>query len=109
VHLVTALHRIAKAENGTEVIGSEGAGKLLAGVSDLFQPEHEASPLHLANTAWALAALPFRDLPLLQAISRTALSKISQLDSQNLSNIAWAFATLEMLDLPLLAAIADQA
>lgn len=107
MHFVTALHRIAKAEDGPEVVRSHAADKLLDVVAAICRSP-EVSTRHLSNTAWALAAVSYRDDTLLASISAASVDKILELDAQNLSNTAWAFATLEMLDLPLFEAITDQ-
>uniref|UniRef100_A0A6T0YZJ3 Pseudouridine synthase RsuA/RluA-like domain-containing protein n=1 Tax=Alexandrium monilatum TaxID=311494 RepID=A0A6T0YZJ3_9DINO len=61
----------------------------------------------LANLSWALAALPFRDVPLLEAIAAAARPRIREFLLQGFSNMAWAFATLRFEHAPLFKAIAS--
>jgi len=48
----------------------------------------------MGNTAWALAALGYLNMPLLSAIAAEAIKKMSEFVPQELSNMAWAFAKL---------------
>jgi len=64
---------------------------------------------HLANTAWSFATLHIQDLPLLMAISDTAIKQIPNFGCQDLANTTWAFAVVMFRDLPLLEALSQQA
>lgn len=48
----------------------------------------------LANMAWAVASLEFKDLPLCAAIAAAAITNIAEFGHQGLSNTSWAFAAL---------------
>jgi len=81
VHLVTALHRVAKAEDAQSAIGDDSLTTLTADVSELFvAPGDNESTRHLSNTAWALAVLLLKNRPLLDSISSQSLNRIQQLD-----------------------------
>jgi len=86
VHLVTALHRIAKAQEDSTRQDASSEERLVQLTSEIAQMIHDPergddeSTRHLSNTVWALAVLMLKDMPLLSAISSQSLNKIHQLD-----------------------------
>mmetsp|Transcript_19592 Transcript_19592/g.26332 ORF Transcript_19592/g.26332 Transcript_19592/m.26332 type:complete len:145 (+) Transcript_19592:44-478(+) len=59
--------------------------------------------------AWSLSVLGVAAWPLLNAISASALPRLSQFSLQHLSNPAWSLSKFSILDDPLLAAISSEA
>lgn len=64
---------------------------------------------NLSNTVWAFSLLPRIDMPLLTAISASAIARIAEFLPQQLANTSWAFACLSILDEPLCQSIASSA
>lgn len=63
----------------------------------------------LSQTAWSLATLKLKHVPLFQAISAQSIRRINESEPQDISITAWAFAKLGVLDPPLMAALASEA
>lgn len=63
----------------------------------------------LQNTAWACAALLYRNTTLFSSISESVLAKINEIriEGFDISSFAWAFARLRLSDAELLDAISD--
>lgn len=62
----------------------------------------------LANTAWAFAALAWRDGPIVGALAAAVVSLIDRevmFEGQGLANLFWSFAKLSVRDAPLLTAL----
>lgn len=64
---------------------------------------------NLSNTAWAFSLLPRIDMPLMAAISASAIPRIAEFLPQQLANTSWAYACLSSLDEPLCQSIASSA
>ena len=84
VHLVTALHRIAKAEDAQSAIDDDGLINLTSDVSELFL-DHE-STRHPSNTAQVLTVALSRSGPAADQTLSQLLKRAQQLDPQNASN-----------------------
>lgn len=56
----------------------------------------EFAPQALANTAWAVAILGFRDLPMLEVLAAEMIRKMVKFTPQALANSAWAWATMDV-------------
>lgn len=67
----------------------------------------DATPQHLATTAWAFAPLRWAHSPSLSAIAAAALDTCSEFEPRSSSNLVWALALLQVQHPPLLAAIAS--
>lgn len=80
LNVVTALHRIAKAPDGQAACANRG-GDGGAGISELIgrlaAEVDDCKAQQLANTAWAFSRLSYLDRPLLAAIARCSISKMS--------------------------------
>ncbi|CAE7747646.1 hypothetical protein AK812_SmicGene19832 [Symbiodinium microadriaticum] len=90
VHRGTALHRLAKAEDGATWLHSPGVVQLI----------QEASPRYLANAAWALGA---------SALQHQPLAVVKESNVQNLSNTVRGSATPQAVDMPSYHMIAAEA
>jgi len=66
-------------------------------------------PTDLACTAWAFAKLGIVHEPLMDALSASSLSNLSEFTPPRMASIAWACATLSVNHKPLIAAIASAA
>ena len=108
VNLVTALHRLAKMQEGRPLAPPEppapGRAALALEVQDAVAllSEHVASKVHeldsrgVSNCLWALAVLPEapRREALLAALAARGVSKLPQGTPQSLSVTAWALGTM---------------
>jgi len=108
VNLVTALHRLAKMQEGRPLAPPEpsapGRAALALEVRDAVAllSEHVASKVHeldsrgVSNCLWALAVLPEapRREALLAALAARGVDKLPQGTPQSLSVTAWALGTM---------------
>ncbi|CAE8588630.1 unnamed protein product [Polarella glacialis] len=72
----------------------------------------QASPVHLSNSAWALASLGVSDdasMGTLAAIAEEAIAKIQLFQPLDLSKLSWAFASLGVCHAELFSAVAAAA
>jgi len=106
VHLVTAVHRIAKASDGAVERGSSTMAQVFQRISSLL---NSMKPRHLANIAWAFSRLNYENQPLLTAISAQAIPNITLFRPPELASTAWSCSALRFRDSPLRAAIAAAA
>merc|ERR1740129_748454 len=76
--------------------------------SSARKPLDHVAPGLLANTLWAISALPYQDVPLMKSLSAESLNMITaSIDVQSLANTAWSEAHLDFQDGPLRHALAS--
>ena len=104
---VSALHRIAKAPDskGPRITEDHRLARL---VGFCFENVRNMREADLANVAWSLANLRYKDADMMPALAREATLKIGYMSVQGLSNLAWAFSTLSIRSEGLFKAIAEE-
>ena len=112
VNLSTALHRVAKASDRLDVLGSTELQALIRCVSKELMEATEVPLLTVASVSWACAKLSYLDMPLFDAMAGQAVEAVQALQAraqeagfQECANIAWAYAMLELFHGPLLEAL----
>lgn len=106
VNAATALHRIAKWQDGPQAL-SEPLFACLGGIIGEAAASAGCDPRGLSNSVWAFATLGYLDQPLLTAIAAASISRMELFGHQGLANTAWSFSTLAVHDMPLFEALAS--
>merc|ERR1712014_276408 len=68
----------------------------------------QLDPQSIANTAWAIAAMEWRHMPLMAALAASSLPTMPDWTPCELSSTAWSYARLGWRHLPLMHATATQ-
>jgi len=63
-------------------------------------------PYGLTTLSWSIAKLNIHNVPLLDALSASAITTITEFDTRRLARMLWAFAHMTLPKEPLRAAIA---
>ena len=107
VNAVSALHRIAKTKDSKE-LGVTEDHRLARLVGFCFENVQKMSGLALANVAWSLVHLKYKDADMMSALARETMLKIDDMNVQHLSSVVWAFSSLRMRNEELFMAIAEE-
>jgi len=128
VNAVTALHRIAKADDAEAWRKDPRIGYLNRRITKMFasakKDEIERKETggrvsgddwvyyidtrSLTNAAWAFAQLALRHDELMEAVSEETCRKIFDSNAQQLAILSWSMAKMLRVDLPLMTTLADE-